>query len=329
MKTTTLAVLLTLAAACAPRPPASPPGDGGVDAGHPGPDAGAPDAGTPDDGGTPDGGPTCSTAPDCASEIAFSTRLDVDAMHLNALRLQVCWGTTCATAAPRLTSGDSAGAASASCASTGALTCTISRRADGHFNATVALRLATGVVPADGDTVSLTVLDSASGATLVSVTRQAIFEPADPAAACSCRAARQFVLASSASNVSCDTKPCVASAQFTGTAAAAGTETSAQLCRGSACVTAPLAWDDTASSGGAAFGEPLAGARLVLSRLGAGYHFTLEVGAAPDELADGDEYRLSIGGMTVFDRTVTYDTTTPNTAACDVSACRSATVALP
>ncbi len=306
MKTPALLVLLCLVVACKP-----PPVDVMPDAGE------HVDAGARADAGTP--GMRCLTEPDCASVVAFSTRLEVAPSRLNAVRMKVCHGVRCAIARPVLTSSSSASLPSAACVTEPGLSCALSRRADGAFNVSLALTLASDVVPADGDTVSLDVRDGAA-APLVHVERQVQFERLEPATECACRIASQFVLPSSASGLTCSTKPCESGARLSGAATFTGSEQTARLCRGTACATASLSWGDTASFAEGAFDEPLAGATVQLTRAG----FEVSAPAAPDELHDGDRYTLEVGGVTVLDKTPAYALSTPNGAACDVQACRTA-----
>lgn len=315
-----LSCWLTGCAACG-----TPPGPGDA-----GPDSGVADGGGgTDGGGGADGGNTCALNPDCRSTVVFSTRLDVEPNRLNALRMTVCHQGTCATARPRLTSGVAADDLGAECVGAGGLSCVLSRRADGRFTATLALALAAGTAPVDGNVVGLSVVDSTSDAGLLQVTRPVAWEAASPATACGCRVAAQFVTAASAGNALCTTRPCNAGARLSGNVALQGTEPRARLCRGDACAIATVVWDDTQAAGRVDFQAPFAGASAVLALQGTKYHWDLEVPAVPDELAASDCYRFDVGAVSAVDQMVAYSETFPNTQACDTLACRSATVTVP
>ncbi len=203
--------------------------------------------------------------------------------------------------------------------------CRLSQRADRTW--TLLLSRFSGE-HADGDGLRLTVR-RAPATTILDVTRRISYDPYQPnGPECepTCWGGGAYFLSASQSALTCTSHTCVSGLHLTAHAQTLGKQL--HVCRNQFCADVDTSQIDRSSS--FVFGlKPLDGeARIAPSRT-AGYDVDLQITALPDELADGDHYRISTGQTLLFDQSVSYLESYPNGPSCDLLPCRQATGDVP
>jgi hypothetical protein len=194
-----------------------------------------------------------------------------------------------------------------------------------------------GLTFTDGDTYSVTITDS-HGATLLGVTRPVTYNAVQSCGAI-CLDYDLDVYPTSPSGVTCGDKSCVSGIEFTGTLTTTDTSdpVTVSLCRNGACGTGSATLSPVADAIGEQQQGNLQGALsagfVFVSKTPQTFAFQISRGDDSAALHDGDVYALTItqGSTTLAQSSspVTYDTTSPNGAQCDVFPCRHATVSVP